>query len=318
MDTFSGKRILVTGAAGFIGSHIAHRLVSEGALVHALVRPGSDQVRLRDLAGIVTHEVDLANREEVAGLLRDIQPEGVFHLAGVSQSYGSIPTLDTLIDGNIRATLSLMDAMDAFPYEFFVNTDSCVSVGGKTHPIREDDVLEPTELYGLSRIPATLYAGTLARTKGKPAVTVRVFTPYGPYLQKGKLLYNLITQALRGQDFDLTSPGVTRDFIYIDDLVEIYLRSALAAATHPGEVFNGGSGKASSLEEIVRSVSAHTGTTSVPVWNNQSISYDAVRWEANMGKVQRELGFVPATPLDEGIQKTVAWFQAEEAYWSEA
>lgn len=318
MGTVSGKSILVTGAAGFVGSHIARRLVSEGAKVHALVRPGSDLVRLRGLAGVQVHEIDLNNREDVFMLLKNIQPEGVFHLAGISQSYGSVPTLDALVDGNIRATLSLMDAMDAFPYEFFVNTDSFVSVGSKAHPIREDDALEPTELYGLSRIPATLYAGVLARTKGKPMVTVRVFTPYGPYVQKGKILYNLITQALEGQDFNLTSPSVTRDFIYIDDLVEVYLRSALAAAQHPGEVFNGGSGKASSLEDIVRVVSTHTGTTSVPIWSNQSVSYDAMRWEADTEKIQRELGFAPKTSLDEGIQKTVAWFRAEEAYWKEA
>lgn len=319
MKSFTGKRILVTGAGGFIGAHLCARLLSEGARVHAFVRPGGDYTRLRALAPeAVLEEVDITDALAVRAALTALVPEGVFHLAAASQSYGRVPTLEQLVDTNVRATLALMEEMQQYPFEFFVNTDSSVMVGPKNHPLTETEILEPTELYGLSRVAGTHYASALGRTKGKPMVTVRVFTPYGPYHQEGKLHYNVIVNALNGKDLLLSAPEVNRDFIYIDDLVSIYLAAAKRASDYPGEVFNGGSGTSTTLASFAKAIRARIPEAGTVVWSNTVATYDSAEWRADTTKVRSALGWVPKTTLEEGLDRTVAWFRDHEDYWKRA
>ena len=314
MEDFKGESIVITGAGGFIGSAIARRLVILGAQVHAVVRHGSDKSRLAEIARDITiHEADITNQSEIENVLSESAPKGIFHLAAASQKFGLVPSIDALIDTNIRATVKLMDKIEAST--FFVNTDTFAVVGAKQASLREDDVLEPTEFYGVSRIPATLYGGALGRTSGKPIVTVRVFTPYGPFVQKGKLPYEVITRALLNTDIELTRPEVARDFIYIDDLVELYLRAGIHANEYPGHVFNGGGGKAVTLEEFADLVREEAHSKSVIRWGGTAISYDSGRPEADLTKVRGLLGWEPSMSFRDGIRETITWFRAHPGYW---
>lgn len=314
MKEFEGKSIVITGAGGFIGSAIARRLVVLGARVHAVVRPHGDRTRLSEIINDVTlYEADITDQSGMERILSAAAPEGIFHLAAASQMFGVVPSVDALIDTNIRATIKLMDMATAST--FFVNTDTFAVVGAKQEPLREDDTVEPTEFYGVSRVPATLYGGVLGRTSGKPIVTVRVFTPYGPFVQKGKLPYEVITHALSNTGITLTRPEVARDFIYIDDLVELYLRAGIRASEYPGQVFNGGGGDAVTLEEFTSLIREETHSESVIRWSGTAISYDSGRPEADLTKVRSLLGWGPSTSLRDGIRETIAWFRAHPGYW---
>ena len=241
----------------------------------------------------------------------------MFHLAAANQSFGTIPTLESLVRVNVEATLRLMELTKTEPLLFFVNTDSFVQVGAKARPLRETDTLEPTEFYGISKIPGTLYAQTLGKS-GKPFVTLRVFTPYGPYLQKGKVLYTMITNALLGQDCTLTSSTVMRDFIYIDDLIDLYVLAALNASSYPGEVFNAGSGTGTSLGTLACVVEDEAGSQNkIHFGTTSDISYDSALWEADMTNVREKFNWEPSVSLGQGVSKTVAWFREHKDYWND-
>lgn len=315
MDTFKNKTILVTGGAGFVGSHLVRRLCREGARVHLLLRQGGDRSRLADVVNDITvHDTDMTDAVAVERVVATVAPSGVFHLAAVSQSFGSVPTIDDLVDVNIRASLHLMDVMQKHEYDFFVNTSSFVEVGKQSIALREDMKVEPTEIYGISRLPALFYGQALGRI-GKPIVTVRVFTPYGPWLQKRKLLYQIITQALSDAPISLTSKAVNRDFIYVDDLVDLYLEVARGASKYPGAIFNGGSGTATTLEEVTALILRLTGSHSIVMWQDTTVSYDAGYWQADTTNVCEMLKWQRAHSLEEGITDTIEWFKSHEAYW---
>lgn len=307
---FRGKTVLVTGGAGFIGSFLIRRLALLGASVHLLLRPGGDRGRVVDiLASVAVHDVDINDTKRTSALLAEVKPSGVFHLAAVSQSFGNIPTFDELVATNILATVKLMDAAVLCGCDFFVNTGTFAEIGSKDHPIREDDILEPKEFYGISRIPATLYTTALGREEGKPFATVRVFTPYGPVMQKGKLVREVIERALHGETIKLTKPEVTRDFIYVEDLVELYLAVAEQVKEFPGRVWNGGSGVATTLEELAQTVRMLTQSKSEIAWSGKEVSYDRARWQADMTKVNRLLSWSPRHDLRAGLEKTIAWYK---------
>ncbi len=318
LTSLKDKKILVTGGAGFIGANLVRRLIEEGADVHLFLRPSSKRNRLEDIIKLVTvHEVDLSDEEKVRALMLEIKPNGVFHLAAVNQFFGYVPTVDELTATNIVATTKLMDAVDTVDYDFFVNTGTFTEVGAKEAPLREDDVCEPTEFYSISRIPGTLYGQALAKTKGKPIVTIRVFTPYGPFGDTTKIVHKVITHALSGAQVTLSRPTVTRDFIYIDDLVDLYITVASHAREQKGHIFNGGSGVATSLGELSALVLKCTDSQSEVEWASaDGPAYDNARWQADTSKVEKLLLWKPAHTLPEGLQKTAEWFRAHQDYWT--
>lgn len=314
----SGKRVIVTGATGFIGSNLVRRLLTEGALVHVFVRSSSDHTRIKDVAGSVTlHEVDLTDLEAVKRTLDLIQPEGVFHLAALNQRYGFVPTSRDLLEGNTLVTMNLMDAMNSFGYTFFVNTGTFSEVGPKENALKESDVCEPTEMYSISKLTTTLYAQALGRNQKKPIVTVRIFTPYGQFMQKGKIVTQLIEGALLQKEIKLSHESVTRDFIHIDDLVDLYICVAENAHTYHGEIFNGGTGIATGLGELVKMVENYTGKKIPVVWSNQLATYDHSVWQADTTKVREKIGWTPKVSLEDGIKKSVDWFLEHQDYWNE-
>ncbi len=303
MSNFKGKKFLITGSAGFVGSHLARRLIAEGADLHLILREGSSLERIKDIEGQFTkHFCDLTDIEMVKNILSYVRPNGIFHLAAQSQHWGFTPKTNDLVRSNILATIELMEAASSLDLDFFVNTGSFAEVGA-------------SDLYSISRIPGTLFGQALGQ-KGKPFVTVRVFTPYGPYIQEGKIIYNMITKALRDEHLELSSPKVNRDFIYIDDLVEIYLRAGERAKDIKGEIIDAGTGVSTTLEELAQSVLKYSDSKSGVMWKGGEASYDSGLWQADVAKVKIKLQFEPKISLEEGIRKTVEWFRENRDYWN--
>jgi len=154
--------VLITGASGFVGSHVVRKLVSDGARVHALVRKTSNLWRIQDILHDITLEyADLADSESIAQAITKVKPKGIFHL-GVSNVVSGLGAKnETIIQTNALGTVALLDAASAASFDFFVMTGSFLEYGFKDHPVREDELCEPGELYGVSKLAGTLYGAAL-------------------------------------------------------------------------------------------------------------------------------------------------------------
>lgn len=303
--------ILVIGATGFVGSNLVRRLMADGHDVHILTRKFSNNWRLIDcFSDLHNHTVDLLNKEELKGLMNKIQPDVIFHLA-TSGIYGGVQRPDReVIETNLLGTVNLINACNDIDYECFVNTGSSSEYGPKKEPMKETDLCEPVNLYGISKCAATLYGQCIAKTKDKPIIGLRLFSPFGPFDDKSRLMIYAITNALQNKPLMLGNPNAVRDYIYIEDVLEVYLQSIEKASGLKGEVFNVGSGSQTTVSYIVNKIIEITGSKSEIKWNSFSgRAYDTEKWEADIEKVSRSFNWRPKYHIDDGIRPTISWFK---------
>lgn len=303
--------IFITGGAGFIGSHLARRLVERGDAVSLLVKQTTDLWRIQDLIPrLKVFYGDLNDSVALAQFIREAEPTGVFHFAASNIRSGIAAADEEVVRTNFLGTMNLLKALRDIPYHFFVHSGSFLEYGIKDHPVKESERCEPQEVYSISKLSATLYGLAVASAHKKPIVTLRTFTPYGPSMQKGRLVYEVATKALRNDSIELTSPSITRDFIFVEDLVDFYLECMEKAHLYPGAVFNAGTGRATTLAHLVEFVLKTVSSKSTMKWGAlPNVSYDSDQWQADMDKTFTAFSWRPKHTVEEGLAKTIAWFR---------
>ena len=310
------KKILITGASGFVGSHTVRQAVTLGYEVHALVREDSSRERITDVEEKISiHTGALEDREFIHSLVKQLRPRAVLHLATSPIMSGKTADASTLIRTNIEGTVNLMDAAQASGVGAFINLGSGVGeYGPKNHPVAEDERCEPVELYAVTKLAGTLYGQGLAQRTGFPCLTFRLFTPYGPGIQKGRLLYNLIEHTLKGTPVQMGAPTVSRDFIFAEDIPPLLLEALERAEEKKGEIYNLGSGESTTLQSLVETVFRASDMKTEVEWNKLPVlSYDSEFWQADMTKTFKAFSWRPKISLLKGVTRTVEWMRTRDA-----
>src|SRR5215218_8624971 len=306
MDDFlRNKRVLITGAAGFVGANLTRELVKRGAEVHALVRPGGDLWRISEMIpAIDIHTVDLTHAKELCRVIVESPPEIIVNLAVRRAGRTSRDRRRTL-QTNVLGTANLLEA--ATPLEY----------GVKERPIRESDLPEPVIFYGATKAAATLLCQQLAQADDRPVTVLRLFSVYGYWEPSGRLVPTAIMAALRGQEIPLTAPGYRRDLVFVKDVVEACLLS-LRAEGVTGEIINVGSGQQWSNEEVVEMVQVASGReVRVRAGEYPPRPSDTTNWVADNRKAKQLLGWEPRHSLRAGLEQTVAWLERHQELYPE-
>jgi nucleoside-diphosphate-sugar epimerase len=309
-DEWAGRRVLVTGAGGFIGANLARRLVDENADVHAMVRPQGDLSRLADVrTRLSLHSADMRDAPSVRVALRSAAPEFVFHVAagGVLDRTAD---LDGLLATNAVGTAILLAAAEPLCVRRFVHVGGSSEYGPQPCPLRESDPLQPITPYGVSKAAATLAAQQAARARGFPVIVLRPFSVYGPWEAPSRLIPTAVAAALHGTELRLTLPGFRRDLVHVADVVDACLTAAGSSAP-PGEVFNIGTGVQWANEEVVAMVAHACGRpVRTRVGAYQPHASDTACWVADTSKSQDELGWRARRTLEDGLAETVRWWSS--------
>ena len=306
---------LVTGAAGFIGSQLARRLLDEGHTVRgvdcftAYYNPGIKERNVRPLLGYPAFTLLRQDVAHTAGeLLEGI--DLVFHQAaqaGVRASWGR--EFEEYTHHNILATQRLLEAARGKGLRRFVYASSSSVYGeAASLPMREEYLPAPLSPYGVSKLAAEHLCLLYHRNFGVPAVALRFFTVYGPGQRPDMAFHRFIRAALAGESLTLYGSGEqTRDFTYVGDIVEANLAAAQADGT-AGRVYNLGGGSRVSVNEVLKRIGSLTGTR-LTIRREAAQAGDPAHTYADTSRAAAEIGFMPRTALAEGLTAEIRYVE---------
>jgi dolichol-phosphate mannosyltransferase len=211
---------------------------------------------------------------------------------------------------NVRATATLLDAARRAGASGVVHAGSSSEYGDRDHAPREDEILDPASHYAVTKAAATHLCRHAARTEGVATTTLRLYSVYGPWEEPARLIPTLLSHALRGELPPLVSPRTVRDFVFVEDACDAFLRAGARTAEHAGAVFNVGSGRQTTLEELVNTTRALFHVEAEPQWGTmEARSWDTAIWVADPRAAQDALGWTATTPLADGLRSTAKWLR---------
>ena len=305
---------LVTGGAGFIGGHLAERLVRDGKSVRILDNFSSGrEANLRswgDRAEIIRD--DIRNRAAVASAMTGVRV--VFHLAALPSVPKSVADPVTSHDINVNGTLNvLLAARDARVQRLVFTSSSAVYGDSPTLPKREDMTPTPISPYGLHKLIGEQYCALFTRAYALQTVSLRYFNVYGPrqdpQSEYAAAIPKFITSLLSGRPPTIFGDGEqTRDFTYVANVVDGNLAAAAAAPEAVGQTFNIAGGRRISVNELIATLNNILGTQITPTYAPPRPG-DVLHSLADITKAHRLLDGTPRVELAEGLRRTVEWFR---------
>ncbi len=312
------KRVLVTGAGGFIGSHLAEQLVIAGATVRAFVRYNSRAEV--GLLGLLPPAV-LSQIEIIAGDLRDESAirqavqgcQLVFHLGAlVSIPYSYVHPLE-VASTNFMGTLNVLVACRDQGVERLVHTSTSEVYGtARSVPMDESHPLQAQSPYSASKIGADKLAESFFLTYHLPVVTVRPFNTFGPRQSARAVIPAIITQALTQVTVQLGSLDTIRDFTYVADTVAGFMQAAVAGDCL-GQVFNLGTGQAIRISDLAQSIIHKIGRPVKIEVDPQRLRpphSEVLRLLSNNALARQKLAWQPRVSLDQGLEMTIDWIKS--------
>ncbi|WP_128699664.1 NAD-dependent epimerase/dehydratase family protein [Candidatus Velamenicoccus archaeovorus] len=308
-----GRVVFVTGADGFIGSHLTQRLIEDGAKVHVFLKKGANHTRLKDVVSrLAVWEGDIRNFRKVVSCLKKIKPAFIYHLAALRNAARQPELIEEMMDVNVRGTVSLLTAaLEALPrLKCFINTGTCEEYGNGPVPFRERQRETPVSPYSASKVAATYYGQMMFSSFGLPVMTLRPFLTYGPQQDKDMFIPALIAHCLERRDFPMTEGDQTREFNYVSDVVDAFICAARRFGICLGEVINVGNGREYTIFDVAQKVVKLVGNPiSLLKGAIPKRAGEAIRFFSDNKKAHILLRWRPRVGLDEGLKKTIAWYR---------
>lgn len=300
-DIFKGTRVLVTGGSGFIGTHLIRALRECG--VREVVNIHRGNKATQQVAGIsdVVCDLSLSESKEIVRDVGDV--DYVFNLAGFTDQRMPHPNPEELFHANVLTLTNLTQGLNWGAIKSAVHVGTAAEYGAQEVPFCEDRALEPTNAYGWSKAASSMYAVMMTQGGFAKWCVVRQFTGYGPGHIAG-FVYDVTRALKRGEDFVVNPASVTRDLIFVGDTVEGMLRAALAKNAR-GEIVNLCSGKEITIGEIATLIHRIVGKGTIRLVDREPRKGDFLRSLGDTQKMERVLGWKPATTLEDGLRITV-------------
>ena len=300
-------RYVVTGAAGFIGSHLAEALQSAGHTVLGIdcfTDYYDPAVKERNASGLDVRRLDLARDE-----LDFTDWDGIFHLAGQPgvRSFGDVFPL--YVERNVLASQSVFEAAALAGARVVFASSSSVYGEAEQYPTPEETPPRPLSPYGITKLACEHLARASGRSFGLDAVVLRYFNAYGPRQRPDMAFPRIVDALIEGRPFTLYGDGdQSRSFTYVGDVVAASMLAMEDAA--PGAIYNVGGGQEATMNETIAMLEAIAGRQ-LDVRRGEAIAGDQRRTKADTTRIRNDLGWQPTTSLEEGLRAQWEWAAVE-------
>ncbi len=316
-----GRRVLITGAAGFIGSHLSDALVERGDEVigvdnfNDFYDPGLKRKNASGLlagGSFVLEEGDIRDADFLKRVFSKHQPDAVVHLAAMAGVRPSLEQPGLYHDVNCTGTALLLEATrDGGVGKFVFGSSSSVYGGNEKVPFHEtDDVSAPISPYAATKRANELTCYTFHHLYGMDTPCLRFFTVYGPRQRPEMAIHKFIRRMEKGQELPVFGDGTSeRDYTYVDDILDGIVKALDKAKGH--RIYNLGESQTISLRGLVDSIGRATGKTPVLDWQPLQPG-DVMRTYADISRAREELGYDPKVDLAEGLERMVEWYRGDD------
>jgi UDP-glucose 4-epimerase len=301
---WQGRRVLVTGARGFVGRHVITRLVAQGARVAAVL--GRDAGRLAP-HGVSAIALDVANEDETQRLLGGRPFDAVLHLAADTEASRDAADPAAIFRTNVLGTLNVLRAVSESGTKTIVLASSAEVYGDGAAPARR-----PSSAYAASKTTAEDVALAYHRSLGWPVIVARIFQPYGPGQAGRFVVGSLLRALLEGRTVEMTAGEQARDFVYVGDVADALLRLA-ARPDLAGRAFDVGTGVATRVRDLVDVACAIVPNGPRP--KQGALPYrkaEVMRQQADVAPLEAALGWKPPTALELGLRLAVESIRQEK------
>ena len=297
-NAVGGRRIAVTGAGGFIGSHLCRRLVAIGAEVHGISRSGP-----RADVGIRWWQGDLAEIDDVREMIRAIEPHAIFHLASHVAGARDLRMVVPTFRGNLATTVNLLTCAAE------IGCERVILAGSMEEPGADDPEPVPSSPYAAAKWSSSAYARMFYALYHLPVVILRIFMVYGPAQRDLRKLIPYVTVSLlTGRDLELTSGRREVDWIYVDDVVDAFVAAAAGKGLE-GLTIDVGSGELVSVRRVVERLVDLVDPAREPTFGTLDDRPLETVTVADVARTRALIGWHPTTPLDTGLRRTVSWYE---------
>lgn len=319
MHPLQGKRVLVTGADGFIGSHLVERLVEVGAKVRAFCLYNSrgswgwlDEAPAPVQSSIEVRLGDIRDAAFVRDATKDC--EIVLHLAALIAIPYSYAAPESFVDTNVKGTLNVLEAARLHGVSRVVHTSTSEVYGTPaTTPIRETHALNAQSPYAATKVAADQLAISYQRSFGVPVTVLRPFNTFGPRQSARAVLPAMLTQLLAGQaEIQLGRLDTKRDLTYVSDTVEGFVKAATAPGID-GDTIQLGTGRAVTIQQLFDAALVVTGSKAQVRLDERRLRPDpseVLVLESDPSLAAQRLGWAPAVSLEDGLARTAEWLKA--------
>jgi nucleoside-diphosphate-sugar epimerase len=301
------KTLLLTGATGFLGSHLLEALLLEGYHVIILKRSTSDTWRIKHLLEqCSSYDVDQISLEEIFKLH---QIDYIIHLATFYKKAHIIDDIIPMFDTNVTFPAKLLDLATAHGVKGFINTGTFFEYDPSILPISEANPIKTFNLYAKSKLAFEQILKSYADEGKIKAVTLKIFSPFGPKDDVNKLIPFIVSKALKNEPISLSEGFQKLDFIYAGDIAQAYLKTLTQIDTFSEyESFNIGSGNSYSVREVISLLEELMERSINKTWGSPSTVDNPVIIASRM-KAKEQLYWVPQTSLRSGLKETIQYYK---------
>ena len=310
--------ILVLGASGFVGANLLHMLFAIRKDVFGVAtRPNPWRLENVPQGNIIVTDLLLASNLDK--LLDSVRPQTLFDCI----AYGAYPfeiTEDRIHQTNFNLVVKILEALKQRGVHRYVHAGSSSEYGTHSAAPTEEALCLPNSHYAVSKVAAANAIYFMGQHHNLPCVNLRLYSLYGPYEDPARLIPALISKGLKGELPPFVNPNISRDFVYVDDACEAFLDAALNLdEAHYGHSFNIGSGRKVTIQEVAELAKKIFDIDKPPTFSMPNRDWDISDWYANPTSAQTVLKWSSRTPFEEGLKRTVAWYQTlpnEKSYLS--